>query len=380
MIFQQDNVTYHTSNESKSTIDILFGDSTIDWSPNSPDLSPIENVWAILKEKLSKRKIRNLDELRENILDIWIKFPTSLCEKLCKKFDEKIKLIEEYNGARINKEMLIKTEKRNKNGDEKDPDNNDWTSIKRDNKFRIVFNDKIVKTIKARFIKQIKRQKISKLDEYKKNNEKLEKYEKAPKGMTKREYNRSIDEKRDIIENHFENLIKSIEKMKNEEFIINYLDKEKDDNIKNLMSSTLNKNFTLKEADTCITSKLEEIFDDKNDNSEKEIDEDMEQLNNKLDRLIERNNLFRVKEYVNESMKVKNLFPYEQKKLRRDENEMKEKNKINELNQDRNVLNALGNINDLNQKIKKINKEMKEKESEIKVEMASENEDIEIDE
>ena len=39
----------------------------------------------------------------------------------------------------------------------------------------------------------------------------------------------------------------------------------------------------------------------------------MELLNKKLDRLIERNNLFRVKEYVNENMKVKNLFPYEQK-------------------------------------------------------------------
>ena len=42
--------------------------------------------------------------------------------------------------------MLLKKEKRNKNGDEKDLGNNDWTSIKRDNKFRIVFNDKIVKT------------------------------------------------------------------------------------------------------------------------------------------------------------------------------------------------------------------------------------------
>ena len=29
--------------------------------------------------------------------------------------------------------------------------------------------------------------------------------------MLKKEYNKSIDEKRDIIDNHFENLIKSIE-------------------------------------------------------------------------------------------------------------------------------------------------------------------------
>ena len=43
---------------------------------------------------------------------------------------------------------------------------------------------------------------------------------------------------------------------------------------------------------------------------------------------MERNNLNKVKEYVNENIKVKNLFPYEQKKLRRDENEMNDINKI----------------------------------------------------
>ena len=82
LIFQQDNAACHISYDSKSTIGILFGNNTINWPPNSPDLSPIENDWAILKEKLSKRKINNLDELRDNILDIWVKFPTSLCEKM----------------------------------------------------------------------------------------------------------------------------------------------------------------------------------------------------------------------------------------------------------------------------------------------------------
>ena len=108
LIFQQDNATCHTSNESRFTIDILFGDNIIDWPPNSPDLSPIENVWAILKEKLSKRKIKNLDDLREQILDIWVKFPVSLCEKLCSQFKYKLKYIKKYEGKRINRELLNK--------------------------------------------------------------------------------------------------------------------------------------------------------------------------------------------------------------------------------------------------------------------------------
>ena len=88
--------TCHTSRKSRSAIDILFGDNTLEWPPNSPDLSPIENVWAILKEKLSKRDIKNFDDLRENIMDIWIKFPVSLCEKLCSNFTDKIRYVKEF--------------------------------------------------------------------------------------------------------------------------------------------------------------------------------------------------------------------------------------------------------------------------------------------
>ena len=65
-------------------------------------------------------------------------------------------------------------------------DDNEWIFVKREKRFRIVFNDKVVKTIKTRFIRQIKKQKSEKIDEFKKNNEKLGKYEKPPKGMYKK--------------------------------------------------------------------------------------------------------------------------------------------------------------------------------------------------
>ena len=73
-----------------------------------PRFKPYKNVWAILKEKLSKRKIKNLDELRENILDIQVKFSKSLCEKLCAQFEDKIKYIKDSGGKRINKEIIRK--------------------------------------------------------------------------------------------------------------------------------------------------------------------------------------------------------------------------------------------------------------------------------
>ena len=109
-------------------------------------MSPIENVWSILKEKLPKRKINNLDELRDNILDIWVKFPTSLCEKLVSQFKYKIKYVNDFGGKRINKKILRKIIKEQKdNKEEVLNSDNEWISIKRGNNFRIVFNDKIIK-------------------------------------------------------------------------------------------------------------------------------------------------------------------------------------------------------------------------------------------
>ena len=382
ILFQQDNAACHTSYESKAAIKILFDKNCINWPPNSPDLSPIENVWAILKEKLSKRKIRNLDDLRDNILDIWTKFPTSLCKKLCEQFDKKIKLIKEFKGARINKEMMLNVEKNNKNRKSEDGKefelDNEWISIKREKKFRIVFNDKIVKTIKNRFIKQIKNLKASKIKEFKKDNTKLEKYEKAPiKGMPKREYNKILDDKKEAIENYYDKLIEKLENMNYEEFIIDYLDKEKESNLKNLMSSNLSKTFNLNEANTCISSNLEEIIENKEEvDNEKIIDEDMKILNLKLDKKLERSKLNRVRNYIDdESMKIKNMFPYEQKKLRRSEKD--EINRIFNIEKEKKIFNILDEVKVLNEKIKKYNDtyNFKEKDSEIQVEMASDQEE-----
>ncbi len=65
-ILQQDGATPHTSTEtqeffSKYSIQIL------QWPPNSPDLSAIENVWQVLKIHVEKKNPQNLNELRRYI-------------------------------------------------------------------------------------------------------------------------------------------------------------------------------------------------------------------------------------------------------------------------------------------------------------------------
>ena len=47
------------------------GIQKIIWLGNSPDLNPIENLWAIMKSKLNRIVCKNKQKLIENITRIW---------------------------------------------------------------------------------------------------------------------------------------------------------------------------------------------------------------------------------------------------------------------------------------------------------------------
>lgn len=72
MTFQQDNATPHVS---KSTLK-FFADNRIpvlEWPTNSPDLNPMENMWAILIRKVyaNGRIYETLTELKHAIDEAW---------------------------------------------------------------------------------------------------------------------------------------------------------------------------------------------------------------------------------------------------------------------------------------------------------------------
>jgi hypothetical protein len=68
-LFQEDNASWHTSRDTTkwkkdSEIELLEH-----WPAQSPDLNPIENIWAIIEKRLCKvqDKVKNEDDLEKQI-------------------------------------------------------------------------------------------------------------------------------------------------------------------------------------------------------------------------------------------------------------------------------------------------------------------------
>ena len=59
---QQDNDPKHTSRIAKEFLDKNVPE-VMDWPSNSPELNPIENLWAIVKRNVELRRPKNLSEL-----------------------------------------------------------------------------------------------------------------------------------------------------------------------------------------------------------------------------------------------------------------------------------------------------------------------------
>lgn len=97
-IFQQDNAPCHTSLLMRS----WFEENDVqklNWPPQSPDLSPIENLWQTVGLGLKRYKLSNLDDLWTAIQDIWYKIPPEYCQKLVHSVPRRLKACKQAYGG-----------------------------------------------------------------------------------------------------------------------------------------------------------------------------------------------------------------------------------------------------------------------------------------
>ena len=94
LIFQQDNCPSHVSAEIKKTLSTMY---KLDfWPPNSPDLSPIECVWAEVQAKLEGYTFKSMDDFKKKIVYEWNRVPEDYCHRIFDKFIEDIRQIYKF--------------------------------------------------------------------------------------------------------------------------------------------------------------------------------------------------------------------------------------------------------------------------------------------
>jgi transposase len=104
--FMQDNASIHTSS---LVLDWLkdHGIRLLPWPPYSPDLNPIEAIWAILKKRLNEeypdlhklgRGQEGHDALAQAIIDIWNSIPQEIIDRTIEGCIQRIRAVYKAKG------------------------------------------------------------------------------------------------------------------------------------------------------------------------------------------------------------------------------------------------------------------------------------------
>ena len=87
--FQKDNDRNHTSRSTQK----WFRDNKINvlqWTSQSPDLNPFENLWVELKRSVDKHKPKNVKDLERICQEEWYKIPPNMFFNLVKNYRKRL--------------------------------------------------------------------------------------------------------------------------------------------------------------------------------------------------------------------------------------------------------------------------------------------------
>ena len=71
----------------------------MEWPSISPDLNPIEHLWGILKRKVEVRKVSNIRQLRDVVMEEWKNIPVATSEALVNSMPRRVKAVLDNDGG-----------------------------------------------------------------------------------------------------------------------------------------------------------------------------------------------------------------------------------------------------------------------------------------
>jgi transposase len=97
-LFQEDNAPAHK--KARKILDKFV--NRLEWSPKSPDLSPIEQIWVPIKSSLKGIRFANVSELFNAINSKWMNIPNDLIENFHSSFRRRCQVCFEISGQCLN--------------------------------------------------------------------------------------------------------------------------------------------------------------------------------------------------------------------------------------------------------------------------------------
>ena len=97
LVFQQDNAPVHKSEVVRNFLAQEQWE-VLDWPAYSPDLNPIENIWAIFKKSL-RGQIVTWENLEEKVMEVWNNINPDVVRNLYSSYENRFVKVNKIHGS-----------------------------------------------------------------------------------------------------------------------------------------------------------------------------------------------------------------------------------------------------------------------------------------